>query len=288
MMTVMSSDETVDLHDKTNFLIKRHLVEIDAKVGVESWAASDDLLNQLRVARELYASSPDAVHDDIFILETYITFFRAYGRLWWEISKGNFSVSWGVLQDANDALRLIRKFSGLRLDYFSEQLSSLETLYPYNVFSSCGFVVERFECSICGNDIDSFECHHRKGELYRGQMAYGIAKNILDIDHIAFVDDPANKRCVITIPDTALGFSGVRYLGNALNQDRISVSTFGSVVWNKIAAPNPGYTRLGRNEPCYCNSGKKFKRCCIGKKFIESDHAEILPVRSIFERSGLS
>lgn len=24
-------------------------------------------------------------------------------------------------------------------------------------------------------------------------------------------------------------------------------------------------TKLGRNEPCYCGSGKKFKKCCIDK-----------------------
>jgi len=24
-------------------------------------------------------------------------------------------------------------------------------------------------------------------------------------------------------------------------------------------------TKIGRNEPCHCGSGKKFKKCCINK-----------------------
>lgn len=34
--------------------------------------------------------------------------------------------------------------------------------------------------------------------------------------------------------------------------------------------PNVGYVwnpllKFPRNEPCFCNSGKKFKRCCLNK-----------------------
>ncbi|PHS09410.1 MAG: hypothetical protein COA78_12000 [Blastopirellula sp.] len=28
-------------------------------------------------------------------------------------------------------------------------------------------------------------------------------------------------------------------------------------------------TKIGRNEPCPCNSGKKFKKCCISKAITE-------------------
>ena len=26
-----------------------------------------------------------------------------------------------------------------------------------------------------------------------------------------------------------------------------------------------GYNKVGRNDPCPCGSGKKFKKCCLGK-----------------------
>ena len=27
-----------------------------------------------------------------------------------------------------------------------------------------------------------------------------------------------------------------------------------------------GHTKVGRNDPCPCGSGKKFKKCCLGKE----------------------
>ncbi|WP_322015283.1 YecA family protein [Paraburkholderia sp. J12] len=286
-MKLLNSSEGVALLAGMHDVIKAHLVKIDLEVGVDSSAALDGLLDQLKAVREIHASSPDEVLNDIFILETYVTFFRSYGRIWRKISEGRYSESWRALQDASDSLRVIRRLSGFTLTSLVEQLFALESLYPYKIFASCGFVVERFECSICGNDIDSFECNHRKGELYRGQMAYGIAKNILEIDHVALVENPVDKRCVVSIQDNAPGFSGVQYLRDAFNQKHLSVSNFGGVAWGKKLVPNSEYTLPGRNEPCYCRSGKKFKRCCIDKKFREIDHAEILPELSIFERSGL-
>ncbi len=286
-MRLLNSDEGLGLLAGMRDVIRAHLNGIDVEIGVEASSALDGLLDQLNTAGEIHANSSAEVLNDIFILEIYITFFRSYGRLWRKISAGNYSESWRTLQDANDSLRLIRRCSGLTLTPLVEQLAALESLYPYKIFSSCGFVVERFECSICGNDIDSFECSHRKGELYRGRMAYGIAKNILDIDHIAFVKNPADKRCVVTIADDAPGFSGVRYLGEALNRRHFSVSNFGGVAWGKKRVANSEYVLPGRNDPCHCLSGTKFKRCCIDKEFREIDHAEILPVRSVFERSGL-
>lgn len=29
-------------------------------------------------------------------------------------------------------------------------------------------------------------------------------------------------------------------------------------------------SKIGRNEPCPCGSGKKYKKCCIGKKKVQN------------------
>ena len=216
-----------------------------------------------------------------------MAFLRSYGLLWKLISAGRYSDSWGVLQDANDALRFMRRSSGLTLGSIVDQLAALESLYPYKIFASAGWVVEKYECSICGNDIDSFECSHRKGELYRGKRAYAIVRNVLHMDHIALVEHPADKRCVITIPDNAPGFSGVAYVAGLLNQRWLAVSNFGGVSWGKRQVENSEYLKIGRNVPCHCLSGRKFKHCCIDKKFKEIDHAEIFHTHSIFDSSGL-
>jgi hypothetical protein len=286
-MKQLSSDEGISLLVNVHEVIRPHLKRVDAGIGVSASAELDSSLDQLNAAREKYASATDEVLNDIFVLETYVDLFRSYGNLWQQISTQHYSESWLTLQDANDSLRLILKWSNLNLNPLVNQLSALESLYPYKIFSSCGFVVDHFECSICGNDIDSFDCKHRKNELYRGQRAYGIARKIIDMDHIALVENPDDKRCVVSMPNDAPGFSGVKYLGNALNQRHLKVSNFGGVAWGKKQVANAEFAKIGRNDPCHCESGKKFKHCCIEKKFREIEHAEILPTRSVFENCGL-
>jgi hypothetical protein len=49
-----------------------------------------------------------------------------------------------------------------------------------------------------------------------------------------------------------------------------------SPTWN-VPAVNP-FKGIGRNDPCPCGSGKKFKKCCLGKA--EAPPASLAPVRA--------
>ena len=40
---------------------------------------------------------------------------------------------------------------------------------------------------------------------------------------------------------------------------------------NRQGGPYKGSQQVGRNETCPCNSGKKFKQCCINKKSEDND-----------------
>jgi SWIM/SEC-C metal-binding protein len=42
----------------------------------------------------------------------------------------------------------------------------------------------------------------------------------------------------------------------------------------KLNAPTLSHSepRIGRNDPCFCGSGKKFKRCCIDKAIPPTEH----------------
>jgi hypothetical protein len=286
-MKPLNSDEGFQLLISIQEVIKSHLDRIDFNAGVEESQELHSLSEQLALTQQENSNGSDEFLNDIAIVRTYVEFFRSYGRLWDQISNGHYSESWRTLQDANDSLRLIRRWSGLKLDPLVEQLFALESLYPYKIFASAGWIVEWYECSICGNDIDSFECVHRTNELYRGQRACAIARNIRDMDHIAFVKYPVDKRCVVAIQDDAPGFSGIAFLANALSRTDFKASNFGGVIWGKRKVANSEFVKVGRNDLCNCRSGKKFKRCCSDKEFIEIDHAEIVPMRSIYEGSGI-
>jgi hypothetical protein len=265
--------------------LRLHLIAVDANIGLGQ-APEIVLLNEkLTSAREVHHTASDKIIDDIFVLDRYLYLFSEYGLLWKQIASSHFSESWRTLQNAFDAIRLIKRFSNIDVSAIEDQLCDLEILYPYKIFASMGMVVERFECSICGEDIDSFMCIHLRGELYRGTMAFGIARKILDVDHIALVEQPVDKRNVISYGNDAPHFSAVSYLSKQLTTRAISVSRFIGVIRSKSRVSNENHRKVGRNNPCYCGSGEKYKKCCVDKAVLEQENIEIIYGDSIIDRA---
>lgn len=219
----------------------------------------------------------DLYLNDLYVINALIDFIKSYVRLWQNILAENFSESWSDLQDCLDLLRVIKKFSDISVEHFEGQLLALERLYPYGLFFSIGATVEYFECSICAEDIDSLRCPHVKGELYSGLMAVGVARNISNFDHVAIVSQPEDKRCTVQYENDGEHFHVVRHLSRLLSDDAFPISHFKELEFSKVRKRNSDFQKQGRNEMCACGSGKKFKKCCIDKEYIEGDHIEIVP-----------
>jgi len=213
---------------------------------------------------------------DLFVMDCLVDLVERYCHVWSPVISGDFTGSWNLLQDALDAIRCVKRFSGLDVSYFERELHELEDAYPYKVFFSIGAQVGHFECSICGQDIDSTECAHRRGQLYHGVMAHGIAHDMVSIDHVSMVTDPADKRCVVGYENAAPEFQVIRYLADQLASSEFRVSNFDKLDWTEERRPNPDYVNLGRNDPCCCGSGKKFKRCCIDQREIPWHHVQVV------------
>jgi len=212
----------------------------------------------------------------LFVADRFIGLVAAYCRVWPLIADGQFSGSWLVLQDAMDSLRLVKRFSDLDVSFFESSLVELESAYPYGLFLSVGMRVEFFECSICGADIDSADCPHRRRELYQGVMACAIAREVAELDHVSLVEHPEDKRCVVQYEDDGPQFRLIRYIGELLAAGTFAPSALSRLEWSKVVRPNPDYVQLGRNETCFCGSGRKFKKCCSGLREIEGDHVEVI------------
>jgi hypothetical protein len=231
---------------------------------------------QLTCAAAEVSTRNEAELNDLYVLRTYSAFLLVYTQTWEAVLLQRCSESWRFLQDSLDGLRQIRKFSAISMGFFEKQLLELEKSYPYGVFFSVGVKVGHFECSICGLNIDSDACLHRRGELYSGVLAYGIARNFQEMDHVSMVSSPRDKRCVVHYDDDAEQFKVLRYLSELLRTGHFRVGDFGRLQFSKRQRPNPDYQKLGRNDPCYCGSGAKFKHCCISKEFVEGDHVDIV------------
>lgn len=58
---------------------------------------------------------------------------------------------------------------------------------------SVGCAVKSTVCSVCGNDVNSVACSHKKGNEYNGKLCYGDMIEPLDAYEFSFVAVPAQK-----------------------------------------------------------------------------------------------
>lgn len=214
-----------------------------------------------------------------YLTSSFYELLLSVSSFWLHIECESYYQSWWALQDGLDHLRQLKKFYSRKnkvLSFFEKQLIELEKLYPYKLFSSPGFIVESFQCSICKNDIDSELCSHMKGELYSGEIAYAVAQEIKDIDHFAFVTNPTNKRLVIDNNDKHTQFNLFKEVVEHFNSNNLSPLGFSTLKRYEFMRPDEDWIKLPRNSECYCGSGKKFKKCCIDNSLKKQIHVDFM------------
>jgi len=257
-----------------NELDYRTCDEIIASISVEIFSTKNECV-----------TGPDEPLNELYIIAKIPELFSSYYRYWKAVSEGKFSNSWNILQDCLSIIRSLRRYSPAQiqglLNFFGHQLPELEKLYPYNVFFSIAATAESIECSICGKDIDSFECEHISGNLYRGEVAYGIVSGLGELNHISIVSNPADKRCTVQYEDSGKQFDVLRYLSNLITDKRMTPLEFYEAIISEKKVRNITYVKLSRNAECYCGSGKKFKLCCIDKEFETGHHIDIIVRKAI-------
>ena len=47
-------------------------------------------------------------------------------------------------------------------------------------------------------------------------------------------------------------------------------------------------SKIGRNDPCPCGSGKKYKQCCINKELLELDDNDLVRVSNYVQKPNKS
>ena len=48
-----------------------------------------------------------------------------------------------------------------------------------------------------------------------------------------------------------------------------------TMTWTKARHPHSRYRHVGRNDPCPCESGRKYKRCCLPEGGVLRPHIDI-------------
>lgn len=270
------TDAAFQIFEGLKPLARNALLAITEYRFAQAQEAVNDMRRSLASARAKAGAASEPLLNDLYVLDRYCDFLSSYHELWHKILNLKFSESWDSLQNALSLLRLIKRFSDVDIRFFEAQLIELERTYPYTIFLSIAVTAERLECSICGLDIDSEQCPHMRGHLYNGVMASAIIRDITHMDHVAMVPHPEDKRCVIKYDDTAEQFKLIRYLSTLIATKKFQILDFGYLRFSKENRPNPDFRKLGRNDPCFCGSGKKFKKCCIASEYVEGDHVDLI------------
>jgi hypothetical protein len=191
---------------------------------------------------------------------------REYYKAWDELGQIEM-----IINNINENIPDYQQY--IAVSFLEQNTIKLQKIYPYKLFTSMAIIDTKGECSICGNSMNPFNgCEHIRGRVYAGKMCYSIISNgkLAGID---FVEKPAMKSAVVFDEiDNPEKYELLEYiipkLPNEYTHWDYRVST-------KFEPHNK--FKVGRNEQCPCNSGKKYKHCCMqNPRGIKYTHYEFL------------
>jgi len=163
-------------------------------------AACDKYLGVIKQYKQQAAERENEhVANQFFHMQCMINALRSSLLMWVQLKENDFEGSWTHLIDAQEytsiALR-INDYDGVR-NLEARLNSAEESLFPgWKIYNSPGFVETVGKCSICH---DSFlVCDHVENEIHMGRLCQRIDREIVRVDHFALVENPRDRRCIIT------------------------------------------------------------------------------------------
>lgn len=214
-----------------------------------------------------------------FVAKRYFHLFGSLASYFALLQKGNYRQSWDRLQDCLDEIYCVGQFVDINhrfeLPFLKKLLKQYEKMYPYEIFVSPEFAVTKSECSICGKPMNSLLCPHIRGYLYWGEMACENVLKIKEINSMALVSNPLDKRCIIELSDDDRAESEKFVILDKFCNEKVYVFQLFQIKHNKLLKRDESVKKQNANELCLCGSGKKFKKCCKSKMYYEHHQYQI-------------
>ena len=241
----------------------------------ESWSKNAALLSELKCAAA--GQNDQLTAKTIWCLETICEVQRLFLDAFRCMEAGHFQEAWRLLEqceNANGALAHhctdVRDEFGI--NHTGTYVRRFQDLYPCNQGVSPELLLKDVRCSICDAKITlRSDCGHEMSEIYDGEMCIRDVQD-WEVLGIGLVDEPVQKYSVI-FPngDDDERLALVKYVASALN------SPWDAWDYRKEERRqyHPAFQNLGRNEPCACGSGIKYKKCCINEETV-FPHFEIM------------
>jgi hypothetical protein len=243
------------------------------------------IFSELSKLKETAVEKQDQVQaKEIWILEQILIIQEAYVVAFNQMRSGKYYEGWCSLEKVElGILFLERHFKELTDEYFltfiKKHLGQYQGLYPYKIFMSPEILEEEKVCSICKNPISIRDfCGHRVGEIYDGKICLREVTKMQFLG-VALVESPVQKYSVpfISDPKTGKTVDHYNYGPVAYVVDKLE-SPFHNwdIQWTKRRQPHSKFKDVGRNDKCPCESGNKYKECCLKESGVIRPHCDII------------
>lgn len=141
----------------------------------------------------------EVLANELFHMQCMVNASRSSLLMWIDLKEGRFNDAWSSLVDAQEYISIalkIRDYEGIR--NFEKRLQGAEeSLFPgWKFYNSPGFVETIGNCSICSKLFSL--CDHIENQIYMGKLCQRVNRSIIRADHFALVENPRDRRCIIT------------------------------------------------------------------------------------------
>jgi len=156
------------------------------------------------------------------------------------------------------------------LQFINYVIKSIKPLFPYKMFLSREMIIKKEVCSICGatRGIRN-NCGHKTGEVYMGELCCSKVEDA-EFTGIALVENPTDEYAIAKLDDVKFNYEVLRLLMSGLN------SPYDRWLLQETKMKKAEYKKIGRNQMCPCDSGKKYKKCCFNTENEIMPHYDIV------------
>jgi hypothetical protein len=232
--------------------------------------------------RDVLARGDRAHAKRIWCLEQTLRIQEHYLHAFSLLKAGEYYKAWCELEQTELKLANLERhetasWPAFRLDFIQEYTAKWQALFPYKMFFSPEFLQTEKLCSVCNQPVlpQSF-CGHRVGEIYDGEMCYRTVTK-LEVLGVSMVDKPVQKYSVLFLRNEKEGTTRDQY-HYELVEYPIKALRAPFDAWDVERTtrrqPHARFVHVGRNDPCPCDSGKKYKKCCLNETGVLRPHYE--------------
>jgi len=270
--------------NKLQFVIDYlHAVTNRSEVDVDTFETMGNILAGLK--KEAVLAKDEFFAKQIWCYESILSIQHTYLRAYLHMKTGSYYEAWCLLERIEINIETLEKhyvFSDsdeFKIEFIDKHIRQFQTLFPYKLFVSPGMIAKSKSCSICGASVSIRDsCGHRLGEIYGGELCCRLVNEAIPIE-ISFVTEPVQKQSVVFLGNSEgrsiaendhYNYGVVEYVIRGLQSPFDAWET----KLTKTRHPHTNFSDKGRNSPCPCDSGKKYKQCCLKESGVLMPHRE--------------